>query len=240
MEDTYPSNWNKGFQYPIEIAGGGTEEPFLQNGKWHVRVFDKEKKKHFLYSYADDAFYPDDHGISDHLEGDYEDRTHTEEDAEQSFSVDKNIISDIQKAQKRFRQGFHLAKSGYRDDILSLYAIHRNFDNKSFIWITNFTDDKGEPIPEKRLFKILKKVGFDSMIELVPDEYGTNNEEDNEQTGETPQSNPIISKTNEWELRRQETNRNKWQRRRERWAEWKKNNPEKARLHAIEKAKHLR
>lgn len=83
MENTYPSSWNKAFQHPIEIAGGGTEEPFLKNGKWHIRVYDKEKKKHFIYSYADDVFYPENHGTSDHLEGDYEDRTHAEENNEQ-------------------------------------------------------------------------------------------------------------------------------------------------------------
>ena len=59
MENTYPSNWNKGFAYPIRIAGDGTEEPFLKDGKWHVRVYDAEKKQHLLYSYADDAFYPE-------------------------------------------------------------------------------------------------------------------------------------------------------------------------------------
>lgn len=92
MEHTYPSNWNKGFQHPIQIAGGGTEEPFLKDGKWHVRVFDAEKKKHFIYSYADDVLYPEDHGISDHLEGDYEDRTHAEEDDEQNKNTKLKLV----------------------------------------------------------------------------------------------------------------------------------------------------
>ena len=94
MEHTYPTNWNKGFQHPIRIAGDGTEEPFLKDGKWHVRVFDSEKKKHFLYSYADDTFYPEDHGISDHLEGDYENRTHTEEDGESENVALKLAVYD--------------------------------------------------------------------------------------------------------------------------------------------------
>lgn len=42
---------------------------------------------------------------------------------------------------------------------------------------------------------------------------------------------------NEWEMNRIERNQRKWELNRKRWAEWKKNNPEKARLHAIQKAK---
>jgi hypothetical protein len=42
---------------------------------------------------------------------------------------------------------------------------------------------------------------------------------------------------NQDEINRIESNQRKWERNRKRWAEWKKNNPEKARLHAIQKAK---
>jgi len=42
---------------------------------------------------------------------------------------------------------------------------------------------------------------------------------------------------NEWEMNRIERNQRKWELNRKRWAEWKKNNPAKARLHAIQKAK---
>jgi len=42
---------------------------------------------------------------------------------------------------------------------------------------------------------------------------------------------------NEWEMNRIESNQRKWERNRKRWAEWKKNNPEKAKAHALLKAK---
>ena len=42
---------------------------------------------------------------------------------------------------------------------------------------------------------------------------------------------------NEYETKRIERNQRKWATLRKSWSEWKKNNPEKARLHAIQKAK---
>ena len=41
----------------------------------------------------------------------------------------------------------------------------------------------------------------------------------------------------EWELQRWENNNKKWSRLKKSWADWKKNNPEKARAHALLKAK---
>jgi len=41
----------------------------------------------------------------------------------------------------------------------------------------------------------------------------------------------------EWEIQRWENNNKKWARLKKSWAEWKKNNPEKARAHALLKAK---
>ena len=42
---------------------------------------------------------------------------------------------------------------------------------------------------------------------------------------------------NQDEINRIERNQRKWATLRKSWSEWKKNNPEKARLHAIQKAK---
>jgi len=41
----------------------------------------------------------------------------------------------------------------------------------------------------------------------------------------------------EWEIQRKEKNQALWANRKKRWAEWKKNNPEKAKAHALLKAK---
>jgi len=41
----------------------------------------------------------------------------------------------------------------------------------------------------------------------------------------------------EWEIQRKEKNQAIWSNRKKRWAEWKKNNPEKARAHALLKEK---
>jgi hypothetical protein len=41
----------------------------------------------------------------------------------------------------------------------------------------------------------------------------------------------------EWEIQRKEKNQAIWSNRKKRWAEWKKNNPEKAKAHALLKAK---
>jgi len=41
----------------------------------------------------------------------------------------------------------------------------------------------------------------------------------------------------EWEIQRKEKNQTLWANRKKRWAEWKKNNPEKAKAHTLLKAK---
>ncbi len=41
----------------------------------------------------------------------------------------------------------------------------------------------------------------------------------------------------EWEIQRKEKNQALWANRKKRWSEWKKNNPEKAKTHALLKAK---
>jgi hypothetical protein len=55
-ESTYnpPTNWDKGFQYPIRIGGGGSETPFLKNGTWYLRVWDAKANKHYNYNYSTD------------------------------------------------------------------------------------------------------------------------------------------------------------------------------------------
>ncbi len=41
----------------------------------------------------------------------------------------------------------------------------------------------------------------------------------------------------EWEIQRWENNNKKWARLKKSWSDWKKNNPEKAKAHALLKAK---
>jgi len=41
----------------------------------------------------------------------------------------------------------------------------------------------------------------------------------------------------EWGIQRKEKNQTLWANRKKRWSEWKKNNPEKAKAHALLKAK---
>lgn len=55
-ESTYdpPTNWDKGFQYPIRIGGGGSETPFRKNGTWYLRVWDAKANKHYNYNYDTD------------------------------------------------------------------------------------------------------------------------------------------------------------------------------------------
>ena len=57
-EATYepPAGWDKGFQHPYRIGGGGTERPFLKNGKWKLRVWNVQDKKHYIYDFDTDMF----------------------------------------------------------------------------------------------------------------------------------------------------------------------------------------
>jgi hypothetical protein len=66
----WPTNWDKGFEYPFTIAAvgmddegqeKGQEEPFIKNGKFYILVWNREDKKHYIYSYSDDIYYPDTH-----------------------------------------------------------------------------------------------------------------------------------------------------------------------------------
>lgn len=67
----WPSDWDKGFEYPYRIASrqkkdftGGNdrysgEVPFRKNGKLYIYVYNQEDGKNYYYSYSDDMFYPD-------------------------------------------------------------------------------------------------------------------------------------------------------------------------------------
>lgn len=56
----YPTNWDKGFKYPMAIASGGNEVPYLKNGKWFILTYNKETGEHEIYSYSEDTYYPED------------------------------------------------------------------------------------------------------------------------------------------------------------------------------------
>lgn len=59
-----PKDWNKGFEYPIKIGSGGHETPFIKDGHWYLRVWNAKTKKHYVYSYSEDVYYPDEHFMS--------------------------------------------------------------------------------------------------------------------------------------------------------------------------------
>lgn len=54
-----PANWHTGFSYPYQIGAGGTETPFIKEGKWYLRVWNCKDRKHYIYSYSDDLFLAD-------------------------------------------------------------------------------------------------------------------------------------------------------------------------------------
>ena len=55
----FPAGWDTGWEFPYSIGGGGSERPFLKDGKWNIRVYNKQTGKHETYSYSDDIFYTD-------------------------------------------------------------------------------------------------------------------------------------------------------------------------------------
>lgn len=77
-----PTDWDKGFNGSDgwQIGAGGTERPFVKNGKWYLYCWNFKTKKHAYYSYKDDTFVdsidehcgvcPEDE-IKKHLDEDY-------------------------------------------------------------------------------------------------------------------------------------------------------------------------
>ena len=59
LSNTYPTNWDKGFEAPYQIASGGHEVPFLKHGKWYIYIWNSEDKKNYIYSYSDDIYLDD-------------------------------------------------------------------------------------------------------------------------------------------------------------------------------------
>ena len=57
--DPMPVNWNKGWQWPWQIGGGGSETPYLVNGKWKLYVWNAKERKHYVYDFASDTFEND-------------------------------------------------------------------------------------------------------------------------------------------------------------------------------------
>lgn len=51
-----PANWAAGFSREWQVGAGGTEVPFVYNGKWFLYVWNTITRKHAYYSYADDTF----------------------------------------------------------------------------------------------------------------------------------------------------------------------------------------
>lgn len=51
----FPANWDKGWQWPLQIGAGGKEEPYLKDGKWKLRVWDAKERKHYIYDFDTDT-----------------------------------------------------------------------------------------------------------------------------------------------------------------------------------------
>ena len=60
--ENWPTNWDKGFDWPYVIAGGGSEIPFRnpQNNHWMIYVWNAVKHQHGYYDYNEDIFYLED------------------------------------------------------------------------------------------------------------------------------------------------------------------------------------
>lgn len=59
LASLYPTNWDKGFDAGWGVGNGGTEQPFLYNGKWFLYVYNRRTGKHAYYSYKDDMYLSD-------------------------------------------------------------------------------------------------------------------------------------------------------------------------------------
>lgn len=55
----FPGGWDKGWTYPYRIGGGGSERPFLKDGRWYLVVWNQETSKKEIYSFYDDVFIPE-------------------------------------------------------------------------------------------------------------------------------------------------------------------------------------
>lgn len=51
-----PVNWQKGWQWPWQIGGGGSETPYIENGRWKLYVFNAQERKHYVYDFDSDMF----------------------------------------------------------------------------------------------------------------------------------------------------------------------------------------
>lgn len=50
---------NYSFQYPWRVGCGGTEVPFVREGKRYIYVWNMEEKAHYYYCFDLDLFIPD-------------------------------------------------------------------------------------------------------------------------------------------------------------------------------------
>lgn len=55
----FPNGWERGWTYPYKIGGGGTERPFVKDGRWYLLVYNQETSKREVYSFYDDVFVPE-------------------------------------------------------------------------------------------------------------------------------------------------------------------------------------
>lgn len=55
----FPSGWDKGWSYPYRIGAGGSERPFIKDGRWYLHVWNQETSKKEVYSFYDDVFIPE-------------------------------------------------------------------------------------------------------------------------------------------------------------------------------------
>lgn len=54
-----PANWDKGWFYPWQIAGGGKEIPYQEGGKWKLRIFNAKERKYYIHDFATDMLEPE-------------------------------------------------------------------------------------------------------------------------------------------------------------------------------------
>lgn len=54
-----PSNWDKGWFYPWKIAAGGYEIPYLEGGRWKLRIFHAKERQYYTYDFSTDTLEPE-------------------------------------------------------------------------------------------------------------------------------------------------------------------------------------
>lgn len=51
----YPTGWDRGWTDGWQVGAGGTETPFLREGEWWLRVWNRRTRQYALYRFRTDT-----------------------------------------------------------------------------------------------------------------------------------------------------------------------------------------